>query len=156
MSILATSTETSALLLHYGIKASTAEPSGGVLLTVYGAQDPDEKAMAVICGEHQVVRQCPVSEESAQEMVDALVAAHALPKDASFEHLVRHFIMRASHMYADSGIDAFRLESVHLHEAGYTIGSAQVWRTHPLHLRPRQESVQTPHASFPHLPGRRR
>ncbi len=155
MPVLTTPSETRELLAHYGIKPVSDDTGGGVLVTIVGRVDEaGHKVIELTRDKHRVLRTCPVSEGEVRAMVDALLTAG---KDVSFEHLVRHLIARVSHMYAESGIDAFHLESVRLHPTGHTIGNAKAWRTQPLHLRPRQQSEEHAlHQSFPHRPGGRR
>jgi hypothetical protein len=157
MSVLTTPQETDALLAHFAINPVSDQPAGGLVCGIEGFQNAAKsKLLAIVIGTRRQIRECPVSESEAQSMVAELLEVRALPKDASFGNLVRHLIVVFSNMYVESGIDAFNFASVHLHATSYEVGKGQVWRTQPLHIRPRRKRNEPVfHSSFPHTPGRR-
>jgi hypothetical protein len=158
MSVLTSPQETDALLAHFAINPVSDHPAGGLVCGVEGFQNAAKrKALAIVIAASRLIRECPISQSEAQSMLAELVEGGALSKDASFGNLVKHVIVAFSNMYVESGIDAFHFASVHLHPTSYEVGKGQVWRTQPLHIKPRRKHNEPVfHSSFPHVPGRRR
>ena len=156
MSTLVAPVQLLRLLDHYGIKAPIGRVEGGQVADIYGFVDGSgTKSIAVVHGAKRVDRACPVDEEAVAEMVDDVFGSAAY-RDVSFERLIARLVGRASRMYAEGGLDSFRLESIHLHRADYDIARAIAFRTGSLHLGALKESREAiAHASFPHSPSRR-
>ena len=156
MSVLTTPQETNALLAHFAIHPISERPAGGRACSIGGFQNAaSRKELAIVIGANREVRECPISQDEAQLIVSEFVETGSIPKDASFRNAVAHLIVNFSDMYAESGIDAFSFPSIHLHETSYETGNGEVWRTQPLHFKPRRKHNEPVlHSSFPHAPRR--
>jgi hypothetical protein len=145
-----------ALLNRFDIKAPAGRVEGGQVAHIYGfVHASGAKTIAIVHGGKRVERFCPVDDAAVSSMVEEVFGS-AVYRDPSFERLIAHLVHKASRMYVEGGLDSFRLESIHLHPAGYDIARAVAFRTAPLHLgRPKEARQIVLHASFPHMPGGR-
>jgi hypothetical protein len=79
----------------------------------------------------------PHTDAEAVAIVQSLQTEKAVPRDASFEHMVAHLLVKATKLFEECGGTTFELSPVRLHPTSYHIENVQLVVARPLHVAPR-------------------
>jgi hypothetical protein len=133
-------TDQRALLEHYDIQIAKGEhaTAPGTDFAVDGWIDEGgRRIVRARSAAHAAERFVPLGVAGAAELADGLRAYHHHFGTGAGRRMLEHLFRRVSDLFEESGIDAFSLDPVRLHENGYTVVDATFSAPGPLHLKER-------------------
>jgi len=144
-------TDGQALLEHYEIQVAKSEHAiaAGTDIAIDGwIDETGRRIVRARSAAHASVRFVPFGEAGAAELAEGLRAHHHQIETAAGRRMLEHLFLRISDLFEESGIDAFSLDPVRLHENSYTVVDATFSAPAPLYLKERLGRHARDHKTF--------
>ena len=102
-----------------------AEVEPGTGIRVAGYENNGNKHIRLLAGSHEVERFCPLSDETAEAMLEDVRSARSIASSEQARRMLAHLFVKASEMYEECGIDDFVLW-IRVHDNGYKVIDAKM------------------------------
>jgi hypothetical protein len=113
----------------------------GTDVTVDGGQAEKlgHKVVGLTTPSHSAQRTIPLDDAEAEELVAHFRELHRSGAGGRTRRMVGRLLVRASRLFAASGVDAFKLSPVRIHENSYTVLDAVVTSQRHIHVKERAD-----------------
>lgn len=102
-----------------------AEVEAGTGIRLAGYKRDANKYIRLLAGSHQIERFCPLSDDTAEAMLEDVGSGRSIASSEHARRMLAHLFVKASEMFEESTIDDFVLW-IRVHDNGYKVIDAQM------------------------------